>query len=148
MLVLSIKEYFLLQEVCVLQHSSDSVQKPMGPNHDVQKYDPITVFEVLPWYVIRLNILPIVTVISNWFTVLFRWWRTGFGGYGRERPQTNFTTCEENLGEIRVRYKNYVHFTILPDVTMFYESGSSYSDDQKLPYLNQSSGPCVINIQY
>lgn len=32
----------------------------MGPNNDVQKYDPITVFEVLPWYVISLNILPIV----------------------------------------------------------------------------------------
>lgn len=32
----------------------------MGPNYDVQKYDSITVFEVLPWYVISLNILPIV----------------------------------------------------------------------------------------
>lgn len=90
----------------------------MGPNYDVQKYDPITVFEVLPWYVISLNILPIVTVICNWFTVLFRWWRTGFGGYGRERPQTNFATCEENIGKIRVRYKNYVHFSVLPDVTV------------------------------
>lgn len=109
-----------MQEVCVLQHSSDSVQKPMGPNNDVQKYDSITVFEVLPWYVICLNILIIVVIVfSDWITIPFSWWRTGFGGYGRERPQSNFTTCEENLWEIRVRYNNYVDFIFLPDMTVF-----------------------------
>lgn len=39
---------FVLQKVCILQHSSDSVQKPVGPNNDVQKYYTITVSEVLP----------------------------------------------------------------------------------------------------
>lgn len=29
----------------------------MGPNNDVQKYDPVSVFKVLPWYVIWWNIL-------------------------------------------------------------------------------------------
>lgn len=38
----------------------------MGPNNDVQKYDPISVFKVLPWYVICLNIIIVVTSISNW----------------------------------------------------------------------------------
>lgn len=37
----------------------------MGPNNDVQKYDPISVFKVLPWYVICLTILLVVTSISN-----------------------------------------------------------------------------------
>lgn len=43
----------------------------MGPNYDVQKYDSITVFEVLPWYVISLNILPIVVlflIVSLFFS--------------------------------------------------------------------------------
>lgn len=39
---------FVFQKVCILQHSSDSVQKPVGPNNDVQKYYTITVSEVLP----------------------------------------------------------------------------------------------------
>ncbi len=42
----------VLQEVCVLQYSSDSVQKPMGPNNDVQKYDTIPVLKVLPGCVV------------------------------------------------------------------------------------------------
>lgn len=62
-----------MQEVCVLQDSSDSVQKPMGSNNDVQKYDPISVFKVLPWYVICLNLLLIVvTSICNWCIHPFR----------------------------------------------------------------------------
>lgn len=38
----------VLQKVCVLQYSSDSVQKPVGPNYDVQKHDAVILPEVLP----------------------------------------------------------------------------------------------------
>lgn len=45
----------------------------MGPNNDVQKYDPISVFKVLPWYVICLSILlMVVTSISDWCILPFR----------------------------------------------------------------------------
>lgn len=56
----------VLQKVCVLQRSSDSVQKPVGPNNDVQKYDAITVFEVLPEYVALhcfLNCIIIIIIV-------------------------------------------------------------------------------------
>lgn len=99
----------VLQKVCVLQRSSDSVQKPVGPNNDVQKYDAITVFEVLPEYVALhcfLNCI-IIIIIVGWSLSPCRRWGASSGGCGRKGLQTNFTSCEEDFGKIRVRYKNY-----------------------------------------
>ncbi|KAG7228108.1 hypothetical protein INR49_013391 [Caranx melampygus] len=41
-------------KICFLQYPSDSVQKPVGPNNDVQKYDAVTILEVLPGCVVFL----------------------------------------------------------------------------------------------
>ena len=54
---------FVLQKVCVLQYSSDSVRKPVGPNNDVQKYDTVAVLEVLLGYV-PLHCLNCIIVIA------------------------------------------------------------------------------------
>lgn len=54
---------FVLQEVCVLQYPSDSVQKPVGPNNDVQKHDTITFPEVLPGCVVICFFSSVITFI-------------------------------------------------------------------------------------
>lgn len=38
-----------LQEICVLLCATNPVQKSLGSNNDVQKYDPIPISPILPW---------------------------------------------------------------------------------------------------
>lgn len=101
----------VLQKVRVLQHSSDSVQKPVGPSNDVQKYDAISIFEVLPGCVALYCSFTgvIIIVVIGWSSSACRWWRASPGGCRRQGLQTNFTTCKEDFGKIRVRYWSYYY---------------------------------------
>lgn len=55
----------VLQKVCVLQYSSDSVQKSVGPNYDVQKHDAVVLPEVLPGCV-ALRVVGEILEKLNW----------------------------------------------------------------------------------
>lgn len=96
---------FVLQKVCVLQCPPDSVQKPLGPNNDVQKHDALAFFEVLPGCVFLWDVsngIPGIYYcyyyLLNSFAILYRWWGAGAGGCGGEGSQANFTACKEDFG--------------------------------------------------
>lgn len=72
----------VLQEICLLQHSADSVQESMGPSDDVQKHDAVIVFKILPRCVTTLQSptvsLDIVSVVWPLFSIQMTgsrfWW--------------------------------------------------------------------------
>lgn len=111
-LTLCLKLFLLLvlQKVCLLQRSADSVQESMGPSDDVQKHDTVIFCKILPWCVTN-SLLSHNTITSAIFLStesvvrsLYRWRGAGSGGCGRKRPHTDFTARQEDLGEIRVRH--------------------------------------------
>lgn len=109
----------VLQKVCFLQHSADSVQESMGPSNDVQKHDTVIVFKILPRCVTNPQPLTydhLCYSIGHWVWVwplsLCRWRGAGSGGRGRKRPQTDFTARKEDLGEIRVRHTKFLWFVL------------------------------------